>query len=203
MRTARQYRARNDTSDVHRNHVRPFTLEKQWLASGSGPCSAAGSAMGAAVRRTVESQGHIRHDLPSDAPERMPGRVGTRRRVPTDAQPLRGVQKTRHILSHQDQHPRVRMRLRGSHTPPSRSAPSGTRTHTEPILSRVPLPIGLWGRRPALAGPVAMIPRPPADHPISIRNEAHIQLSDSLLTFMPNLGTITRLLRRLVAITAA
>lgn len=27
------------------------------------------------------------------------------------------------------------------------SAPSGTRTHTVPILSRLPLPIGLWGQR--------------------------------------------------------
>lgn len=25
-------------------------------------------------------------------------------------------------------------------------APSGTRTHTESILSRLPLPIGLWGQ---------------------------------------------------------
>ena len=29
----------------------------------------------------------------------------------------------------------------------STSAPSGTRTHTVPILSRLPLPIGLWGQR--------------------------------------------------------
>lgn len=26
-------------------------------------------------------------------------------------------------------------------------APSGTRTHTELILSQLPLPIGLWGQR--------------------------------------------------------
>ena len=42
------------------------------------------------------------------------------------------------------------------------SAPSGTRTHTESILSRLPLPIGLWGREEYF--------RPP--HPIRV-NEGY------------------------------
>ena len=42
------------------------------------------------------------------------------------------------------------------------SAPSGTRTHTESILSRLPLPIGLWGREKYF--------RPP--HPIRV-NEGY------------------------------
>lgn len=37
------------------------------------------------------------------------------------------------------------------------SAPSGIRTHTVPVLSRLPLPIGLWGQ----AGATTNGPLPP------------------------------------------
>src|SRR5699024_4204664 len=46
------------------------------------------------------------------------------------------------------------------HHPPG--APTGTRTLTGPILSRLPLPVGLWGPeeilRPALSGPAPLSP---------------------------------------------